>query len=93
MKTVTIQIGNGDDKLRQIDWARFYADVNHEVSQYAHRVHFAAPSPSQAAWQNACWVIEISETNAEHLRKLLQELRDQFHQDSIAWTEGSTCFI
>lgn len=92
MKTITIQIGNSDDKLTQMEWARFYADTNHEIQSRAYRVHFAAPSPAQAAWQNACWVIAISEAAAKDLKAALTGTRKQFSQDSIAWTEGMTEF-
>jgi hypothetical protein len=93
MKTITIQIGNSDDKLTQMKWAHFYADVNHEITQANTRVHFAAPSPAQAAWQNACWVIEIDGSEALALRATLSRLREQYQQDSIAWTEGQTAFV
>ena len=93
MKTITIQIGNSDDKLTQMKWAHFYADVNHEITQAKARVHFAGPSPAQAAWQNACWVIEIDGSEALALKAALIPLREQYQQDSIAWTEGETFFL
>jgi hypothetical protein len=92
MKTIIIQIGNTDDKLTQMDWARFYADTNYEIQQLAHRVHFAAPSPAHCPWQNACWVIEIADDKALQLKALLVHVRRKFSQDSLAWTEGQTTF-
>lgn len=93
MKTITIQIGNTDDKLTQKQWANFYADVNHEITQSRCNVHFSAPSPAQYPWQNACWVIEINHLNAPVLRQILSEIKLKYSQDSIAWTEGETQFI
>lgn len=93
MKTITIQIGNTDDKLSQKQWAIFYAEVNHEVTQAKCQVHFAGPSPAQCPWQNACWVILIDGSEALTLRNALIPLRERFMQDSIAWTEGETQFV
>ena len=92
MTTITIQIGNSDDMLTQMDWARFYADTNHEITQSDARVHFGAPSPAQCPWQNACWVIEIAAEKAEELKAALVMIRRKYSQQSIAWTEGQTIF-
>ena len=43
--TVTIQIGNSDNKLTQEEWADFVSAVSNAVSESEARVHFFAPSP------------------------------------------------
>lgn len=96
MKTITIQIGNSDDKLRQNHWHLFVDSVKHAVeSQRAEgvQIHFHGCSPSDAPWQNACWVFTLQIENFEPLQKRLNEIRDDFKQESIAWTEGETTFI
>jgi hypothetical protein len=93
MKTITIQIGNTDDKLTQALWAQFFERCNDLIRTLAHRTHFAGCSVGSAPWQNACWVILIADDLAQVLQKRLTELREQFHQDSVAWTEGETVFI
>lgn len=94
MKTITIQIGNSDDKLTQKEWARFWADINHEIVLCAGgKIHFCGLSPSQQPWQNGCWVVEIDGSQALALRDSLKRVREEHKQDSIAWTEGDTAFV
>lgn len=93
MKTVTIQIGNSDDKLTQAQWALFVHQADNAIRQRCNRVHFFSTSPNTEAWQNAAWVIEIYENAGYALRSALKELRELFNQDSVAWTEGETSFV
>jgi len=93
MKTVTIQIGNTDDKLSQVEWSTFIQVVNSHIHVYASRIHFNGYSDPAEPWQNACWVIEIGDSSIIRLKTDLANSRGKFRQDSIAWTEGETKFI
>lgn len=93
MKTVTIQIGNSDNKLSQEEWSLFYEKTNKLIIESAKQIHFAAPSYGASPWQNACFVFEIMPVDMEPLWEDIIKLRAEYKQDSIAWTEGETEMI
>lgn len=93
MKTITVQIGNTDDKLTQIEWSKFIHKTNKLIGHRAKDVHFNGFSLPMEIWQNACWVFEIGNTQSTRLRDEIKQLCSEFNQDSIAWTEGVTEFI
>jgi len=91
--TITIQIGNSDDKLTQREWSAFVISVRGAIAGLATNTHFFGASESFSIWQNAAWVIDCGEESAEILKAKLKEMRHHWRQDSIAWTEGTTEFI
>jgi hypothetical protein len=94
MKTITVQIGNSDDKLSQVSWSGFISKVDRVIHNYAHDIYFTGFSVPTAVWQNACWVFSIlSNENSYTLYQNLKGVCREFGQDSIAWTEGTTSFI
>lgn len=93
MKTVTIQIGNSDNKLSQKEWSSFVACVYDLLRLSAWEIHFAGTSNPTAPWQNACWVFDIDEEDFFGLKQELRSIAHQYNQDSIAWTVGETEFI
>lgn len=91
MKTLTIQIGNSDDKLSQIDWAQFISDMDALISCRGWHGHFRGGSHVNAPWQNYCWVV-----GCNSLDGFLAECRhlcSRYRQDSIAVTLGDTQFF
>ena len=93
MKTITVQIGNTDDKLTQVQWSKFVDSVNYAVNQFAFKVHFWGGSVNWAEWQNMAWVFECDSRNIKKLETELLGIRVRFNQDSIALTKGITEFI
>lgn len=94
MKTITIQIGNTDDKLSQERWSAFYIATLDACLSHGDQVHFSGHSEPDARWQNACFVVvTVSEPQYNNLRRKVAQIRWKFDQDSVAWTEGSTVFI
>lgn len=93
MSTVTIQIGNSDDKLTQAEWAEFIAEVQSDMIACRVRVHFFGTSAGNARWQNAAWVVEGNDRALGYLRKWVTERREKYRQDSAAWTVGETEFV
>jgi hypothetical protein len=91
--TITIQIGNTDNKLSQSMWAHFCEAMKHAVRKHAQAVHFQGGSDWDAPWQNACWVAEVSVHHTAALEKELNTIRKAFQQDSAAITYGQTKFI
>lgn len=88
MKTVTVQIGNSDDKLSQSTWHNFVTRTHMVAIQFFCRVHFVGASNGDAMHQNACFVFDTD--NIDGLRAALSELAHDFNQDSIAMTVGET---
>lgn len=94
MKTITVQIGNSDDKLTQKTWSEFVARVNAEIkATQGVQLHFFANSYGAEIWQNSAWVFNIGEKEILDLQFRLEDLAKTYSQDSIAWTEGTTEFI
>lgn len=92
--TITIQIGNSDDKLPQSAWAAFVSAVRLALDQSLVRIHFDGAPPNSAPWQNHCWVIDApSYASQAPLRNVLRKLRADYSQNSIAWTEGQTVML
>lgn len=91
--TVTVQIGNSDNKLSQVEWSRYISSVSDVVGDYSIQVHFSGGSSYDMPWQNACFVAEVAPGMIESLQSHLTEIRKQFGQDSIAITFGDTSFI
>ena len=89
---VTVQIGNTDDKLKQAEWSRFVGKVEALIPNSA-GVYFSGFSNPAASWQNACWVFSIEPSEASFLHGKLKKIREEFLQESVAWTEGKTVFI
>ncbi len=92
MITVTVQIGNSDNKLTQQLWSIFVNKINDLIKSKT-RVHFFGGSDSFAPWQNACWVVELDEEDRENLFSNLSMIRREFGQDAIAVTTGQTIMI
>lgn len=91
--TLVIQIGNSDDKLTQKEWHSFVHEVVISVGMFASKIYFNGGSECSCPWQNHAWVLEVQPRNLERLRKRLLVIRQNFKQESIAWTEGETIFI
>ena len=100
MKTITLQIGNSDDKLSQRDWSYFVNEIDHYLNVTMTRyttIHFSGSSHSYAPWQNHCWVFEVVEDDQlviDGIKNQISRLsKEKYYQDSIAWTEGVTEFV
>ena len=91
--TITIQVGNTDDKLTQERWARFVEHCEIVIKRHSSAIHFSACLDGRNPWQNAAWVIKATPENAALLRKAVAFVRAGYGQDSAAWTEGETEFV
>jgi len=94
MKTITICIGNSDDKLGQSKWADYIRHINEALWVNHTEIQFSGFSAPEAKWQNAAWVCVIhSEEQLANIKKRLTTIRQQYNQDSIAIVEGVTEFL
>lgn len=93
MKTVTINIGNSDNKLTQVEWSHFIKDIWDALMEYklSAEIHFAGGSSPESPRQNYCWVIGLVSMNDLH--KTLDGIRKKYRQNAIALTIGDTTFI
>ena len=87
--TVTVCIGNSDDRLTQREWHLFYLDVDNVIDAHSSHIHFSGSPPSVSRHQNACWVFKTN-VKAKELQESLIRLCRLHKQDSIAWVEGET---
>lgn len=100
MITMTVQIGNSDNKLTQEMWANYHADVNDLLNPEVYAkdaltVHFHGASSSYEKWQNICWVITLEELSDldDFILRNLTVIRKAYNQDSIAIHRGVVEFI
>lgn len=91
MKTVTLQIGNSDNKLTQEEWHYFVAECQKSIEKHAKEIHFFGGSPNWYPWQNVAWI--FCGDNFNTLKCELKDIRQAFRQESIAWSESETEFV
>ena len=94
MKTVTLQIGNSDDKLSQQEWSGYVRSVAEALDDWRVQIHFAGSSPADTPWQNYAWVfIPKDPGEISDIRYSIKVVREAYRQESVAWTEGETQFV
>lgn len=93
METVTINIGNSDNKLIQQQWSDFVEKTREVVKKYCHEIHFDGGSKHDAPWQNACFVAVVEQQQKQSLCDDLGNVREEFFQNSTAVTFGQTLFV
>ncbi len=93
MKTISILIGNSDDKLTQKQWAEFVGNTEFWVKKFCSTIHFSGGSTSNLPWQNYCIVFGVEENKEVWIKENLLELKRKYNQDSIAWIDGQTIFL
>ena len=102
MKTITLQIGNTDNKLTQQEWSRFVNSVDNYLNvsmQHYIKIHFSGGSNNSSPYQNFCWVFEKTNDEIEDYvldtikKQISNYAKEEYKQDSIAWTEGVTEFV
>ncbi|KKN20255.1 hypothetical protein LCGC14_0937500 [marine sediment metagenome] len=93
MKTITIQIGNSDDKLRQAEWAYYVQAVKLIVANFACETHFFGGSAAWESWQNMAWVIVPLNDDLQEFKEALTVVRQNFNQESMAFAVGETIFL
>lgn len=92
MKTVTICIGNSDDKLRQEEWHDFVLKMNNIMKYHGVTIYFYGFSNPDLQFQNACWVIGTHD-DVNELYADITVVRKRYNQDSVAVVCGDTQFI
>jgi hypothetical protein len=93
VKTIVVQIGNSDNKLRQGDWAKFVQHVGGIIREHAETIHFFGGPENWAAWQKVSWVFDCEEARLGNFKVRIAEARKEFLQDSAAVTVGETEFV
>ena len=91
--TVTIAIGNSDNKLSQYEWASYVKNIRSIVESYADEVHFAGGPENWAPWQNFCFVFQMPEVHVSHLKSLLSGRRASYQQESVSVIVGQVEFV
>lgn len=92
--TITVQIGNSDNKLTQVEWSEFVHEVGKLMSTCGGPIHFHGCSHGAAQWQNAAWVSEVwNRETIKEIRSDLSIIARKFRQESIAFAVGETEFI
>ena len=93
MTTYAVLIGNSDDKLPQREWAVFVRSVEEVIDSLSDGVEFMGFSPTDAQYQNACWVFRAGANKIDAICLVLEREAARFRQDSIALVTGDTDFI
>jgi hypothetical protein len=88
--TVTICIGNSDNRLDQKAWSHFVEVMELEIGLIAEKMHFYGGPPTNAIRQNYAWVVDCPECDLIRLKGAVIRTRKTFGQDSAAWVAGET---
>lgn len=92
-KTVTLSIGNTDNKLTQQMWANFVEQVGSLIRAWGGVIHFFGGPANYEPYQNVAWIFEIEERNIGTVKERVRVIASIHRQDSVAWLEGITQFI
>ena len=90
--SVTVQIGNSDDKLPQRKWALFILDTLNVVADFG-GLHFSGGSEPRAQWQNYCLVAVGPEAKLDKLTLELKQICNRYSQESISLIVGQSEFV
>jgi hypothetical protein len=93
VKTVTIQIGNSDDKLQQKQWSDFVYETKFAVECFCEKIHFTGGAESWAPWQNFAVICVVEDDSITLLQRRLAQIRAEYKQDSLAFTVGETVMV
>lgn len=98
VETVTIQIGNSDNKLTQQEWSDFILDVNNLIhlsiiTTPNPLIYFAGGSEASKSWQNYCWVFNADRLITDKIIRSLEGIKRTYRQVFIALTIGKMRFI
>lgn len=93
MKTITIIAGNSDNKLKQVEWSDFVADLAKAIARHASAIHFSGGPDTVSHYQNFAFVVQIPPWAAKQIKRDVARVRAQHGQDSVAWIEGVTKFV
>lgn len=87
--TVYVSVGNSDDKLSQVDWSRYVAEVFAATRVHGVQTFGEWWSSPGSIYQNACtgFLIPDDPVGRRHLQDLLTKIRTRFGQDSLAWVQ------
>lgn len=92
IKTVTIGIGNSDNKLTQEEWHGFIERMR-GLFGGSIKVMFEGFTEPASPKQSAGWVIQIAESAVSGFKARVMWVRAEYRQDSVAFTVGDTEFI
>ncbi len=90
---ISIQAGNSDNKLTQMEWSEFVDHLDTVLNAYETARHFFGGSVTWAKWQNVCWVFEIPSGHYDDLVTDIRQIREQYRQDSVCMLAGDAEFI
>lgn len=95
MKTITILIGNSDNKLDQFNWSEYCQFIDNCISDtnWSSIIHFSGFSLPNSRWQNGCWVFGLDDSKIDGLKRRLSNIAKRFDQDSIAFVVGETFLV
>jgi hypothetical protein len=91
--TVTVQLGNTDNRLKQSEWHAFVVAAQDVIERSADSIHFFGAPANWAKIQNVAWIFALDSAREPKLKSALEEIRKSFKQEAVAWTSGTTVFI
>ena len=93
MKTVSLQIGNGDNRLSQREWHDFVVAAKELVADYCAELHFFGAPENWHRQQNVAFIFDVSDERLGELKARVTVLWKKYRQEAAAWTVGQTEFV
>lgn len=93
LTTVTVCIGNSDNKLPQAMWADLIRDVFLVVNAISSDIYFQGGTSAESRKQRYSYVFACECRKLAGLRRGLRVVRKHFIQDSIAMVVGDTQYL
>lgn len=88
--TVSILIGNSDNRLTQTEWNQFVRCMASALESNCLNIHFSGGPEGWSSRQNFCWVVEMLPSDVPRVRDLVRDIRKEYGQDSAAFVIGKS---
>lgn len=85
--TVFVSIGNVGSALNFHDWSSFHREMSDMLVRSGAKFHDELFSSPTAAWQTACWCIDVKPGIIDRLKGELAAIGAQYGRGLIGWNE------
>lgn len=91
--TLSVLIGNSDNRLTQMEWSGYAGKVNGLVRAWTYHTFFDGAPYTASQFQNHCWVFAIHKLDYQDFEDELREIALQYEQESVAVVKGNTTMV
>jgi hypothetical protein len=88
--TLSVLVGNSDNRLTQMEWSSYAGKVNDLVRACTYHTFFNGAPYTASLFQNHCWVFSIHKDDYDKFEGEVREVALHYEQESVAIVKGKT---